>query len=166
MCVCSVAVSLTGSQATEQSLLLTRLSELAWGCWLCNKAFNGHTASPCLPGANTKFLFTVACPDVTELSISHHPRGYCIHLPTEIHIKIVLSLTCFFNYTIWGASCITNAVAPVLLKYATMELYVSLPLNLEKLCNFRNIFSMFLKRITLMPILCTILPKVFTYKSK
>lgn len=66
-----VAGSLTGSQATEQSLLHTGLSELAWGCWLCNKAFNGHTASPCLPGANTKSLFTVARPDVGELSISH-----------------------------------------------------------------------------------------------
>lgn len=54
----------------EQSLLHTRLSELAWGCWLCNKAFNGHTASPRLPGATTKSLFTVTCPDVTDLFIS------------------------------------------------------------------------------------------------
>lgn len=68
--VCCIAFSLTGSKATEQCPLHTGLSELAWGCWLCNKAFNGHTASPCLPGANTKSLFTVACPDVSELSIS------------------------------------------------------------------------------------------------
>lgn len=54
----------------EQSLPHTRLSELAWGCWLCNKAFNGHTASPRLPGATTKSLFTVTCPDVTDLFIS------------------------------------------------------------------------------------------------
>lgn len=54
----------------EQSRLHTGLSELAWGCWLCNKAFNGHTASPRLPGATTKSLFTVTRPDVTDLFIS------------------------------------------------------------------------------------------------
>lgn len=61
--------SLTGSEATEQSLLHSELSELARSCWLCNKEFNGHTASTCLAGTNTKSLFTVACPDVTQLSI-------------------------------------------------------------------------------------------------
>lgn len=71
-------------QPTEQSPLLTRRSELAWGCRLCNKAFNGHTASPCLPGANTKSLFTVACPDVSELFISlwrlaHSSAGWNTH---------------------------------------------------------------------------------------
>lgn len=82
----------------EQSLLHTRLSELAWGCWLCNKAFNGHTASPRLPGATTKSLFTVTCPDVTDLFISlrrlvHPSPGSSMHKK-----KVVLSHLLCFTY--------------------------------------------------------------------
>ncbi len=46
------------------------ISELEQGFWLCNKPFNGQTASPFLPQGNTKSLFIVVCTDVSELSIS------------------------------------------------------------------------------------------------
>lgn len=94
-CACSmVCVEEQADWQAEQSLLHTGLSELAWGCWLCNKAFNGHTASPRLPGATTKSLFTVTCPDVTDLFISLcrlvHPSSGC-----STHKMLFFFVGCF-----------------------------------------------------------------------
>jgi hypothetical protein len=59
-----------GWQAVTELSPRAEISELEQSCWLCNKAFNGQTASPYLPRGNTKSLFIVVCTDVSELSIS------------------------------------------------------------------------------------------------
>lgn len=60
---------MTGSHR-GRAMAQAKISELEQSCWLCNKAFNGQTASPWLPQGNTKSLFIVVCTDVSELSIS------------------------------------------------------------------------------------------------
>ena len=106
----------------EQSLLHTKLSELAQGCWLCNKAFNGHTAFPHLPGANTKSLFMSLAQ--MSLTYSFHSGGWCIHLQAEIHInsccKSDMFLLLYFKCSLKLIYYIVSARVSVMLLFISL----------------------------------------------